>query len=735
MKKVILSFDDGYQEDYTVVYPILKKKGLVATSYVITGDVGKNGNISWDEMKEMIKDGWDFQCHSHHHEMLTKLTDEEIIRDIMISKNEFFRRGLKIPEHFAYPFGLCDDRVKSIIASQFKTARGGYKLRGGDYEIKSYGLHGNHDINKLIKQNIIFLHTHDVCENNRGYGIDPKKFKKIINLLVDNGFEFITISQFFENKDRYKEETIDKKAVIMAAGSGTRWGWYLNKPKQLIEVDGEPIIKRTIRLLKENGINEIYVTVPEIGIFGNLDAEEILGSSEIEINKFTNAKEHSGAIFLWGDCYFSEDAIKKIVNNQEDLMFFGSAGGNKYTGKRWGEIFAVKTNNDFFEAVEYLEENKDKMKRCASWELYGYISTGILPTENFRPHKEIPDENGLFIPDQEKIEKYFTEINDFTDDFDYPQDYNNWIERYNRYFLKDVWDIEPRKKFTVSYNIMAHPSRKNLVEYLQGRLKNVNVIWDKNNNIWDTRKMCLEDHIKQGKDFGITIQDDSIICNDFQEKAERFINQIGEKEAIYNFFYTMYSSLLAIEEAIAKRENYIKNIKPGITSELCFAFPTHLMREMIDICNTSDKGSISVPDGAKEADWVMDERYVKDKGLYTYFTVPSLVDHRVELDSLYYPKGFIDPKVYVCRRAWWFYGELWNGQSKKDILMKDASYEPKETPMKKSKKDGFLCIKNTLPTGNIGYGTDLIFEPGETKCIKAEVAERIIKNSKGFICE
>jgi peptidoglycan/xylan/chitin deacetylase (PgdA/CDA1 family) len=670
MKKVILSFDDGYEQDYTEAYKYLKSKGLKATSYLVTGDVGKNGYLSWDNVREMIKDGWDFQCHTHHHEMLTKLTEQEIDRDIRISKNEFFRRCFPIPEHCAHPFGVKNDISEKVIKKHFKTARAGSTAKGGDYDIISYGIHGNHDLKELVRDNsVLFLHTHDVSDNHKGYGVSPAKFKKTVDYLIRKDFDFITISEYFVNKELYQQIfNKNKKFVIMAAGSAKRWGDYLGVPKQLVEVDNEPILHRTIRLLKENNIQDIYVTVPEKGYYGDLGVEEIVGSSEKEIDKFLNAKHLSGAVFMWGDCWFSEEAIKTIIENQEPLMFFGNGGGNKYTSKRWGEIYAVKTNDTFFEKVVELDANRDQMQRCASWELYGYIFTGELPTRNYAPHQPTPNTDGLFISDPVKLSRYFTEIHDFTDDFDYPEDYDIWIERYNHHFLKEVWDAEPKKKFTVSYNIMAHPSRKEFVNYLKNKLGDVKVIWDKTNNIWDTRKMCLEDHIKQGKDFGITIQDDTLLCENFKEKAEQFINQIGEKEVIHNFFYRMYSSPLVVEEAINRRENYIKNETPGIVSELCFSFPTHLMREMIDACDSSDKCSVYVPEGAKDADWVMDEGYVKDKGLYSYFTIPSLADHRVEIDSLYYPKGFISPNVLKYRRSWWFYGEPWGGNQKKTIL-------------------------------------------------------------------
>lgn len=48
--------------------------------------------------------------------------------------------------------------------------------------------------------------------------------------------------------------------IIMADGEGKRWGDYLGIPKHLVKINGEPLIARTVRLLKENGVTDIIIT-------------------------------------------------------------------------------------------------------------------------------------------------------------------------------------------------------------------------------------------------------------------------------------------------------------------------------------------------------------------------------------------------------------------------------------------------------------------------------------------
>lgn len=50
------------------------------------------------------------------------------------------------------------------------------------------------------------------------------------------------------------------KYVIMAAGEGKRWNNFLGVPKHLIEINGETLLERTTRLLKENGVDDFVIT-------------------------------------------------------------------------------------------------------------------------------------------------------------------------------------------------------------------------------------------------------------------------------------------------------------------------------------------------------------------------------------------------------------------------------------------------------------------------------------------
>jgi peptidoglycan/xylan/chitin deacetylase (PgdA/CDA1 family) len=66
---IILTFDDGYIDNYTHAFPILQKYGMLGTFFVLTGpaDDGNPAYLSWDMIQEMSSAGMDIQLHMRDH--------------------------------------------------------------------------------------------------------------------------------------------------------------------------------------------------------------------------------------------------------------------------------------------------------------------------------------------------------------------------------------------------------------------------------------------------------------------------------------------------------------------------------------------------------------------------------------------------------------------------------------------------------------------------------------------
>ena len=108
----------------------------------------------------------------------------------------------------------------------------------------------------------------------------------------------------------------------MCAGKGTRWNNYLGVPKHLIEINGETLIGRTTRLLKNNGVNNYIITTNDVR-YKQYGLTRPQTHNDCEIDRFEEIEDKE-ICYLYGDVYYSDEAIKNIVNTStNDILFFG----------------------------------------------------------------------------------------------------------------------------------------------------------------------------------------------------------------------------------------------------------------------------------------------------------------------------------------------------------------------------------------------------------------------------
>ena len=160
-------------------------------------------------------------------------------------------------------------------------------------------------------------------------------------------------------------------------------------PRQLVEVNGEPIIKRTIRLLKENGVKDILITARDKR-FDGLGAkryEPINSNYDYStgkgywLNAFPFEIMNEPICFIWGDVYFSDEAIKTIVETETDSTLFFCTYNNKNRKyiKHHDEPLAYKIiDTELFkkhvEIVKKLYDEGKTIRHPIVWEVYRSIN-------------------------------------------------------------------------------------------------------------------------------------------------------------------------------------------------------------------------------------------------------------------------------------------------------------------------------------------------------------------------
>lgn len=178
------------------------------------------------------------------------------------------------------------------------------------------------------------------------------------------------------------------KYIIMCGGDYTRW-W--KKPRQLLKVNGEEIVARTIRLLKENGIKDISISTTKEKFFQHLGVPILVHKNTY--GGYDRRSKYKGlwcegfyptdepTCYLFGDVIFSPEAIKTIIETEtDDIEFFGSEPpfAPNYPKKN-EEPFGFKVVNiqHFREAIKETERLYKKggvfYKEPIAWELWEVI--------------------------------------------------------------------------------------------------------------------------------------------------------------------------------------------------------------------------------------------------------------------------------------------------------------------------------------------------------------------------
>ena len=173
------------------------------------------------------------------------------------------------------------------------------------------------------------------------------------------------------------------KYIIMCGGAYKIW----DIPRQMTRIKGEPNVARTIRLLREHGVNDIAISTHDerfrqFGVpllmhdngFGHKDGKAIGAWAEAFY------PTNKPACYLMGDVVFSPDAIRKIVETPTDsIRFFASCPPfSPLYIKSYAEPFAFKVFDQerFRAAIDYVIANVNTgifTRHPIAWELWQVI--------------------------------------------------------------------------------------------------------------------------------------------------------------------------------------------------------------------------------------------------------------------------------------------------------------------------------------------------------------------------
>ena len=193
-KKILITIDDGFSSFYENAWPYLKEKKIPFILFISTESIGKNGYMSWEQIKEIEKESFAFiGNHSHSHEYLLEFGIDEFKNDILKSI-EIFKKNLGYnPIYFSYPFGEFSLEQTSFIKEHFKYGFGQHSgvidVNKNPYELPRFPINEKYGDLKRFTFNIDLL---------------PLEYKKVTpedKFITDNNPPDLEIEFFKDQKN------------------------------------------------------------------------------------------------------------------------------------------------------------------------------------------------------------------------------------------------------------------------------------------------------------------------------------------------------------------------------------------------------------------------------------------------------------------------------------------------------------------------------------------------------
>ena len=251
---------------------------------------------------------------------------------------------------------------------------------------------------------------------------------------------------------------LERKYYILANGEGTRWHNYKGVPKQLIEIDGETILHRMIRLLNAEGVKKNNIVI--CGPYKDDGATNIITKSKTKREVFEEVAELAKGPFciLYGDCYYTEAIIHELVTRPiKKFDEFYTTEPNPNTGCPWPEGYAHRCEDWEWwrDTMHEINTNPELINTPKDWFIHWWLlgvrdeRINTPPIANFNPDHDIA-------------------WCDQTDDFDYPEDLAKFCATTGKKCTNKPLFTQKERQDYLSIIIPAYNAKDSLKRLLDG---------------------------------------------------------------------------------------------------------------------------------------------------------------------------------------------------------------------------------------------------------------------------
>ncbi|WP_231506367.1 polysaccharide deacetylase family protein [Paenibacillus sp. UNC451MF] len=156
-KPVLLTFDDGYADNYEHALPLLKKLGFHATLFMTPGMVDDGYFLNWDQVKEMHEAGWDIQPHGMTHPHLPLLKKDKQEYEITEARRQIEEQLGTTADVYCYPYGEWNQTTLKVLKDHefryaFTIEQGKTTSKQDPLKLTRIFVNGEESINKWISR-------------------------------------------------------------------------------------------------------------------------------------------------------------------------------------------------------------------------------------------------------------------------------------------------------------------------------------------------------------------------------------------------------------------------------------------------------------------------------------------------------------------------------------------------------------------------------------------------------
>lgn len=210
------------------------------------------------------------------------------------------------------------------------------------------------------------------------------------------------------------------RVLILAAGEGKRWNNFRLTKKHHILIGGQSLIDRQV--IQFSKYTDDIVIVSNDASDKKDGTEHFLPGSDatwLDMAKFYSSKDawsQGRTVLVFGDTYFTDEAVKTIMSNSDEIVFFLRKGDSSITGKQYKEIFALAFDIGIASKIQrWIEEiiQGGYANIAGGWFLY----------------RKLLHEQNLELAEGLEQNVSCVSIDDWTEDFDYPIDLLMWEKK------------------------------------------------------------------------------------------------------------------------------------------------------------------------------------------------------------------------------------------------------------------------------------------------------------------